>query len=87
MAKKNGKKPLPGLPQSVPDPVDRAGVVSVLEDALVEAKAGRLVAIGLVRVRGHDMCSCSWVGGYASTVVMGATNLQSSVIATIFRYD
>lgn len=58
-------------------------VVAALEGALAEARAGRLIAVGLVKVYGPQAVACQNAGPPLSEVHLGGGILQGMVIAAM----
>jgi hypothetical protein len=65
---------LDGLSVGNPD------VVRVLEDALAMARAGRLVAVGIVQVTGPHQIGAVTAGSAAMEIYVGAGMMQGSVL-------
>ncbi len=58
-------------------------VIRLLEGLLTEAKAGRVAAIGVVRVGGPAKVSASAAGGFLMEVYTGCGMLQDLIIKTM----
>jgi hypothetical protein len=72
------------LPEKIPDlagvSVGNPDVVRVLEDALSMARAGRLVAVGVVQVTGPHQIGAVTAGSAAMEIYVGAGMMQASVL-------
>ncbi len=78
------KQPLPGLPamaayRGKPD------VIKILEETLLAAKSGEIIAVGVISVMGPDNVACSWVGGFPATVIMGCQQLAGTMLDAVFK--
>lgn len=75
------------LPEKMPDlpgvTVGNPDVVRVLEDALAAARAGRLVAVGVVSVTGPHQIGAVTAGSAAMEIYVGAGMMQASVLKAL----
>lgn len=58
-------------------------VVSALEGALVEARSGRLLAVGIIKVHGPQQVSVAMAGPPISEVYLGGALLQGLVMQSM----
>lgn len=82
-AKKYTKREvLEGLPQ--PKEVPNEPLEKELEGLLKGVRAGEIQSMGMIAVHGDGRIGCSWLGGDAPSVVLGANNLIASIVKALF---
>lgn len=69
-----------GMPSGLHVPLGNPEVIGFLERMLVEAKAGKLVAVGVVMVEGGGRANAGCAGGHLFEVNFGADMLKALVL-------